>query len=102
MRDPESYRPPPTFRADGSHEFLLTIADNIFKTNLIQSPHSATKIRASMRTLVLWRVIMDGHRQHSEAVEEVEVAEDPSPHLGVEEEHQEAAFLVAKTSTLSR
>jgi len=55
-----------------------------------------------MRTLVLWRVIMDGHRQHSEAVEEVEVAEDPSPHLGVEEEHQEAAFLVAKTSTLSR
>jgi hypothetical protein len=51
-----------------------------------------------------WQVIMDGHPQLSEEVEVVEAAEEdnPSRHLGEEAEHQEAAFLVAKTLTLSR
>ena len=46
-----------------------------------------------------WQVIINGHPQHSE---EVEAVEDLSRHPGAEAEHQEAAFLVAKTLTLSR
>ena len=55
-----------------------------------------------MKTRGPWQVIMDGHPQLSEAVEEVEAVEDLSRHPGAEAEHQEADFLVAKTLTLSR
>ena len=62
----------------------------------------ATKIRASTTIHAQWLVIGHGHPQLNEAIEEVVVAEDPSPRLDEEAEHQEAAFLVAKTLTQSR
>ena len=62
----------------------------------------ATKIRASTTIRAPWLVTTHGHHQLNEAVEEVVVAEDPSPHLDEEAEHQEAAFLVVKTLTQSR